>query len=42
MAGSVGWTLGPSWRAIDDAAITFRVQFADIHCGGLKSTTPCV
>jgi hypothetical protein len=42
MAGSVGWTLGPSWRAIDDAATTFRVQFADIHCGGLKSTTLCV
>jgi hypothetical protein len=36
-----GWTTGSSWRAVDNSATSFTVRFANVDCGGLKSSTPC-
>ena len=41
MDGSLGWRIGASWRAVDDAAGTYKVHFRGVHCGGLPSSTPC-
>jgi hypothetical protein len=41
MEGSVGWRIGPSWRAVDDAAGAYTVRFRNVHCGGLPSSTSC-
>jgi len=42
MAGSVGWTLGKSQMAVADSEGQFTVRWANVHCGGLPSDTPCM
>ena len=42
MAGSVGWTLGKSQRAVADSEGQFSVRWSNVYCGGLPSDTPCM
>jgi hypothetical protein len=42
MPGSVGWTLGKSQMAVADSEGQFTVRWANVHCGGLPSDTPCM